>query len=76
MLIFKKINDYHRNQIKPTLYDMQQFILTKLKKSLSPNTLHKYIIDSELFKIIKGEPMDEKGYLDIDNFYKNLKTHV
>lgn len=59
---------------------MQQFILTKLRKSLSPDTLHIYIIDSELFKIIKGEPIDEKRYFinpnDIDNFYQNLKTLV
>lgn len=79
-ILFEKINDYHSKQIKPTLYDMQQFILTKLRKSLSPDTLHNYIIDSELFKIIKGEPIDEKRYFvnpnDIDNFYQNLKTLV
>lgn len=78
--LFEKICEYHNCKIKPTLYDMQQYIITKLKKSISPDTLHNYIIDSEMFKIIKGEPLDEKRYnvdmKDIDNFYANLKNLV
>lgn len=56
-VLFQRIDDYHSKQINPTLYDMQ-FILTKLKKSLSPDTLHKYLIDSVLYRLIKGEPID------------------
>ena len=37
---------------------MQQFILTKLKKSLSPDTLLKHLIDSVLYRLTKGESID------------------
>ena len=57
-VLFQRIDDYHSKQINPTLYDMQQFILTKLKKSLSPDTLLKHLIDSVLYRLTKGESID------------------
>lgn len=79
-ILFEKIKEYHNNKLKPTLYDMQQLVLAQNKKSISPDTLRNYILDSELFRIIKGEPIDEKRYLvdqkNIDNFYISLKKLV
>ena len=51
-VLFEKINEYRSKQIN---------------KSLSPNTLHNYITDLALFKIIKGETNDERHYFANQN---------
>lgn len=59
---------------------MQQFVLANIRKTISQDTLHNYIVDSELFRIINGVPIDEKRYLidqkDIDNFFTSLKELI
>lgn len=57
-ILFEKIKEYHNNKLKSTLYDMQQFVLAQNKKSISPDTLRNYILDSEFCRITKGEPID------------------
>ena len=55
---------------------MQQFILSTLKKSISPDTIHRYIDEYNKYKVIKGEPVDESHYEvfsnDINLYYTYL----
>ena len=80
LILFDKIQEYHDKNIKPTLYDMQQFILSTIRKSISPDTIHRYIDESNKYKVIKGEPMDENRYVvssnDMDLYYTNLGNVV
>ena len=59
---------------------MQQFILSTLKKSISPDTIHRYIDEYNKYKVIKGEPVDESHYEvfsnDINLYYTYLWNAV
>ena len=79
-ILFSEINGYLANDIKPTLYDLIQVVIEKFKKTISPDTLSRYIIESGQFRIIKGEPMDLNRY-EVDDeemkqYFVDLKNTV
>lgn len=63
----------------PTLYDLEQYIISKFKKLVTPDTIRNYILESGEFKIIDGEPQDEDrtqvNPQDIENYFDNLKKN-
>lgn len=59
---------------------MIQVVIEKFKKTISPDTLSRYIIESGQFRIIKGEPMDLNRY-EVDDeemkqYFVDLKNTV
>lgn len=75
-----QIDIYHRECLCPTLYDIQQFIISSFKKVISIDTLRNYILSQDRFKIINGIPQDENRVAvnpeDIEKYYDNLSQVV
>lgn len=78
--LFGEINSYLANDIKPTLYDLIQIVIEKFGKSISPDTLSRYITDCGQYRIIKGEPMDVNRYEvnddEMKQYFVDLKNAV
>lgn len=72
----KQISDHNC----PTLYDLEQYIISKFKKLVTPDTIRNYILKSGEFKIIDGEQQDEDitqvNPQDIENYCDNLEKTV
>lgn len=64
----------------PTLYDIEHICVQMFHKLISVYTIRNYIVDSDDFKIIDGEPQDEDrvnvDVNSIDNYYTNFGMHV
>lgn len=75
-LLFQKIQSLLSANKHPTLYDIEQISIQMFQKFVSVDTLRNYIIDSEKFKIVDGEPQDEDrvnvNMTDINNYYTDL----
>lgn len=60
----------------PTLYDIEQISIQVFNKYVSVDTLSYYIIVSEKFRIVKGEPQEEDrvnvNVSDINNYCDDL----
>ena len=78
--LFEIINGYLEKGIKPTLYDALQLTIENFHKSLSPDTLRTYIMESGYYRIIKGDPIDENRYNvsdeNMENYFIELKKAV
>ena len=79
-ILFSAIEQYHKCNVFPTLYDLQQFIISNIQKVVSVQTIHNYLIFSKKFKIIEGKPMqDKRCFLDeneLNNYFEQLKIAV
>lgn len=75
-----KIDMYHAEGCCPTLYDMQQYIISEFKKVISIDTLRNYITSQDRFRIINGIPQDENRVdvnpQDIEKYYHDLDQVV
>lgn len=75
-LLFQKIQSLLSANKHPTLYDIEQISIQMFQKFVSVDTLRNYIIDSEKFNIVDGEPQDEDrvnvNMTDINNYYTDL----
>ena len=64
----------------PTLRDLRQLLIENCQKVVSTDTIKNFIDQSADYKLIKGEPMDEKRVnVDqgvIDSYFVNLKNAV
>lgn len=78
--LFSAIEYFHNCNIHPTLYDLQQFIITNIQKVISVQTIHNYIKQSKKFKIIEGIPMHDKRCSinedDLNTYFEQLKVAV
>ena len=78
-LLIEEVKRLIANGEYPTLYDMVQYIIENIQKSICPETIKNYLINSG-FKIIIGHPMDENraevNADDIDNYYSNLAENI
>ncbi len=79
-LLFQKIQSLLASNKHPTLYDIEQISIQTFKKFVSVDTLRNYIINSEKFRIVDGEPQDEDrvnvNMADINNYYTDLEMRV
>lgn len=59
-----------------TLYDIEQISIQIFNKYVSVDTLRNYIIDSQRFRIVDGEPQEEDrvnvNISDINNYFDDL----
>ena len=79
-ILMQKLHELIANKKFPTLYDIEQICVQMFHKLISVYTIRNYIVDSDDFKIIDGEPQDEDrvnvDVNSIDNYYTNLGMHV
>lgn len=78
-LLIEEVKKLIENKEYPTLYDMVQFIIENVQKSISPETIKNYLINNG-FKIIIGRPMeDNRALVDenlIDKYYEDLANII
>lgn len=79
-LIFSEIESMLARSIYPTIKDLQQIIIEKIKKIVSIETIRRLIHESENFKLVTGEPMEEaRANISnevIDAYFHELKEKL
>lgn len=80
LTLIEKIKSLNDSNMHPTLYDIEQFVIEHFKKYVTTDTLRNYIIQSQQFKLVEGEPQDEDRVNvrneDLDTYYANLAESV
>ena len=79
-ILMQKLHEQIATKKFPTLYDIEHICVQMFHKLISVYTIRNYIVDSDDFKIIDGEPQDEDrvnvDVNSIDNYYTNFGMHV
>lgn len=80
LVLIQTVIELNNTKIYPTLYDIEQITIEMFKKLISIDTIRNYIISSEKFRIIDGEPQDiERVNVQLealDAYYAKLEQEV
>lgn len=78
--MIEKVKKLNEENSHPTLYDVEQMVIEIFKKYVTIDTLRNYLIDSQQFRLVEGQPQDENRVNvreeDLGNYYVELAQNV